>query len=509
MLFRSPCEKQFGLYACQGPSACEAGEIVCKAEAPSAEKCDGLDNDCDGTTDPEDSAGCVKHFKDGDGDSYGSAESRCLCASEGMYTALVPGDCDDASATVHPGGTEVCNQVDDDCDGETDEEGAVGCKDFFRDKDLDGYGAASDKKCLCGPAGEYTATQTGDCDDTNASAHPGLPERCNGFDDDCDGTKDGQDAEGCSTYYYDNDSDGWGVDAKSQCLCTQSGKFTASKAGDCDDNDGAVRPDATEVCGNDRDDDCDGTADEPDAAGCTGFFADKDADGWGNPDDSKCLCKPAFPHTATKPGDCDDADALVNPAAQEACNGRDDNCTGGIDEEDAIGCKTLFWDGDGDQFGTATNSRCLCGPWQKYTATQAGDCDDTVPSIRPGALESCNLVDDDCNGLTDDGEGVAGCRWFHLDQDKDGWGVTANKRCLCAGSGLYSTESPGDCDDVEAAVHPEAAESCNLRDDDCDGSVDEGLDAGGCSVYFPDTDGDGFDASTDAEIGRASCRERV
>ncbi len=122
-------------------------------------------------------------------------------------------DCDDANGAVHPNATEVCNGVDDDCDGLIDE-------DF--DSDGDGYATCSDDPSLR------------DCDDTNAGVNPGAAENCgvdgtgNGIDDDCDGYID----EGCNPCTTtDVDGDGY-----SQC------------DGDCNDTNPDVHPGATEVC---------------------------------------------------------------------------------------------------------------------------------------------------------------------------------------------------------------------------------------------------------------------
>ena len=87
--------------------------------------------------------------------------------------------------------TESCDGQDNNCDGQTDEEGAQKCTDFFVDNDGDGYGSFS--KCLCAKAGKYQADSGGDCDDNNAQVNPGKIEQCNGKDDNCkDGVDEGQ-----------------------------------------------------------------------------------------------------------------------------------------------------------------------------------------------------------------------------------------------------------------------------------------------------------------------------
>jgi hypothetical protein len=87
--------------------------------------------------------------------------------------------------------------------------------------------------------------------------------------------------------------------------------------------------------------------------------------------------------------DCDDGDAMINPAASEVCgNGVDDNCDGLIDSQDPV-C-LVCTDSDGDGY---TLEGGLCG---------ALDCDDTISSVHPGATEVCdNGIDDNCNGKID------------------------------------------------------------------------------------------------------------
>ena len=121
---------------------------------------------------------------------------------------------------------------------------------------------------------------------------------------------------------------------------------------------------------------------------------------------------------------------------------------------------------DGDGYGDPANPVCLFPQW---------DCDDTDPTISPGAEEICdNGIDDDCDGLIDYSDPDCPC----IDIDGDGYGDPANPACLFP---------QWDCDDTDPDVYPGAIEICeNGIDDDCDGLVDELEDC--CK----DMDGDGY-----------------
>ena len=137
-----------------------------------------------------------------------------------------------------------------------------------------------------------------------------------------------------------------------------------------------------------------------------------------------------------------DNDASVNPSKQETCgNGKDDNCNGTDNEEGAINCQPYYWDGDGDGFGKL-QSKCYCGPMDKYTAIKTVDCDDGNPQVNPGQLEKCNGIDDNCDGQID-GQGSAGCTTYYYDGDGDNWG-TSQSQCLCQVSGAYKVTQTGD-----------------------------------------------------------------
>lgn len=105
------------------------------------------------------------------------------------------------------------------------------------------------------------------------------------------------------------------------------------------------------------------------------------------------------------------------------------------------------------------------------------DCDDSDPQIHPGQTEVCNGgVDDDCDGLADDADPdvsiQAGVTWWP-DGDGDGFGAgPAQLSCVLPSGGLYDDT---DCDDTNAASYPGAPEICDGQDNNCQGSIDEGL----------------------------------
>jgi hypothetical protein len=189
------------------------------------------------------------------------------------------GDCDDNDVYVNPSASETPgDNVDNDCDGETDEvvDDSVG-------KDDDGDGC-SESGGDCGGLK--------DCDDADPNIGPHADEVYNQIDDDCDGKIDDE------TEGYDDDGDGW-----------------SEAQGDCDDTEALVSPDATEVVDG-RDNDCDGIVDE----GGPGY--DDDGDGYLEVETDRTL------------DDCDDQDPWVFVGAREYCDGYDNDCDGLVDDGD-------------------------------------------------------------------------------------------------------------------------------------------------------------------------------
>jgi hypothetical protein len=150
------------------------------------------DDDCDGSSNDVGATGCTTYYYDGDGDGYGlSSSSQCTCTTTGSYTSTLSTDCDDTRAAVKPGATETCSTTyDDDCDGSSNDVGATGCTTYYYDGDGDGYGLSSSSQCTCSASGSFDTTTSTDCNDGDATVHPGAADTFatnDGVDNDCDG----------------------------------------------------------------------------------------------------------------------------------------------------------------------------------------------------------------------------------------------------------------------------------------------------------------------------------
>ena len=375
------------------------------------------------------------------------------------YTSDV--DCNDNDPAVNPGATEICNGIDDNCDGTTDE---------GFDVDLDGY-------TTCG----------GDCNDADPAVNPGATEVCNGVDDNCDGTTD----------------EGFDVDLDGYKTCD----------GDCNDGDPAVNPGATEVC-NGVDDNCDGTIDEG--------FLDTDLDGLADcvdPDDDadgvpdgtdNC---PLIPNPSQSDLDGD--------GAGDAC---DDDADGdGFDTSGGLGADILS-DGETAVTGTVTGSyldtHTSDGVYEvieevstsgkssnrqsllehTWTFTMSGE---NSPIFSIEAHHSANAEGDDVRfSYSTDGtnftdmfdvtktadddtlqtftlpsaiQGALTIRAVDTDRTPGLNGLDS----LSVDRMFIATGTPPDCNDLDAAIFPGATETCNGADDDCDSVVDEGFDVDG------------------------------
>ncbi len=445
-----------------GDEDCSDGDASVNPGA--VELCNGIDDNCDGVVDE----GVTNaYWIDADGDGYGDPGTlvEACAAPEGS----VPNDtdCDDDNADIHPGATETCNELDDDCDGTIDDDLA---STWYADADDDGYGDASRPVEACNAPTGYIADNT-DCDDVRGDVYPGALEVCDERDNDCDALVD---EEVATTYYIDLDADGWGGFSGTTEACSVPVGY-AEQLGDCDDGEASVNPDAPEVC-NEIDDDCDGDIDDADASvdvttGGT-FYTDADADGFGDASTGTWSCS-ATSTTVMDSSDCDDGNALVNPAAAEVCNEIDDDCDGAIDDNDAsvdLSTGTTYYtDSDSDGYGDTATSRWACeGATDEVTV--GTDCDDTSAAVHPAATEVCNEVDDDCDGDIDDDDSsldTSTATTWYADADSDGEGDPDVSVLTCEAPSGY-VDNDTDCDDTDDSdLDGDTIQDC--ADDDRDG----------------------------------------
>ena len=439
---------------------------------------------------------------------------------------------DDSRADISPGASEVCDvdDIDEDCDGVSDDGDSSVLSTsktlFFIDVDKDGYGDVSRSGTLycndpSASALRYSLLHT-DCDDGDATIHPGAVEVCDtkGVDEDCDGlTNDNDpsvDTAGMVTTYPDADGDGYGAQGATGTLYCTTPPNTSLANSDCDDSRSDISPDETEVCdADDIDEDCNGVADDfdsgVDATTQSRFYADSDGDGFGAPGSGGAYCDDPSTTTAAFVAndlDCDDGDAAISPTADEVCDAAnvDEDCDGSSDDADAsvLGTtKTTFYlDADGDGYGDAAKKAIYCDvpSGSASYVVNALDCNDLNAAVSPAEVERCDVAntDEDCDGLVDDADSSAtGKTAYYPDTDGDGFGdSSATSTPFCDAPAAYVVDNT-DCDDDSENTYPGAIEVCDSRDtdEDCDGVADDDDTSALAStkrVFYPDNDKDGY-----------------
>ena len=392
-----------------------------------------------------------------------SADPDVFTDSDGDgWTAVF--DCDDDEASVNPSEDEVCDTIDNDCDGDIDDDddGVIDQETWYLDVDADGFGRDGISVEACFEPSGYAGV-TGDCNDANEDIYPGADEYCNLLDDDCDDVVD-NDAVDATVYYPDEDEDGYGDVSAPIRSCDVEVDLT-EVGGDCDDSDPDINPDAIEVCGDGVDSDCNGSG---------GPFDDDDGDGISWTDEDAA---------GTDDCDVDSDDDTISDGIEfgpDRSNPRDTDGDGTIDalddDDDGDGIPT-FDEGDGDVDGDGIPN---------YRDTDAdGDG-------KPDASEGTGDADDDTipNFLdSDDTDGRVG--------DADGDGLT-NGDELDLGTDLTSADTDGDgVDDAEEVGDPSSP-----NDTDGDGTIDaldEDDDGDGLSTVDEDINGNGDPRDDDSD----------
>jgi len=336
---------------------------------------------------------------------------------------------------------------------------------FYNDNDNDGYYSFED------------------CDDTNPDVNPGSTELCDNIDNNCVGGVDEDLPQ--FTYYQDLDGDGFGEITQELITCesTPPTGFVADNT-DCDDAEAESNPSREEVCDG-IDNDCNGMID--DGLEIFRYYLDADADDFGNEFIfiDTCLMSPPLGYVA-QAEDCDDNDNQLNPNIAEVCDGIDNDCNGMID--DGLQIFRYYADLDADSFGDATSfiDTCQSTPPPGYV-TDFRDCDDENDQLNPTIAEVCDGIDNDCNGMIDDGLQLYR---YYYDWDNDGYGEDINfaDTCITFPPDGY-VDNALDCDDYDADINPDMLERCDGIDNDCNGFTDDGLEL---FTYFRDSDEDAF-----------------
>ena len=463
------------------------------------------DKDGDGKNDLQDNCPLVANPGQEDSDQDGKGDA-CEDDSDGDGVNNNE-DCAPLDPAVHPGAQEACDGQDNNCNWQVDE--------GYPDLDADSL-----KNCVDPDDDDDGDPDDSDCQPLDAKVHQNAPELCDGVDNNCNGAVDeGQGTISCGkgacTHQVsacldgtpqwcdpmegalkeecdavDNDCDGLvdedlGFVTCGLGACTHSvAKCENGLAAQCDPMEGAE----AEVCDG-LDNDCDLMVDEG--------FADKDMDGL-----KDCLDEDDDNDGDPDDTDCAPLDPGIHNGASEKCDGADNNCNGQTDEGlGELAC------GKGECFHTVP--ACIagvaqwCDPFEGIALEACdgldndcdglvdediqplscglGACQHTVPGCLDGVPQECDPkqgagdevcdgLDNDCDGLVDEELGATTC----------GQGQCQHTVPNCLGG------VPQECDPQQGAVE----EVCDEADNDCDGDVDE-EDAAGCQQFYPDVDNDG------------------
>ena len=436
------------------------------AIAPNApEYCDGVDTNCNNIED-DNPINTPLYYPDLDEDGYGDPLGQTSSCEPIADYVLNGDDCNDTEPLAWTGNTESCDGIDNDCNGLVDDNAQT---TYYLDSDGDGYGNPGSSQDACSPPAGYVSNDD-DCNDAEPLAWTGNIESCDGIDNDCNGTTDDN---LLSRFYADLDTDTYGDPNNYLDACSQPAGYV-SNTNDCNDTEPLAWTGNTETCDG-VDNDCDGTTD---AGLLLPFFVDSDGDGYGNPSSSQDACSPPAGYVSND-DDCNDAEPLAWTGNTETCDTVDNDCDGTVDN----GLLTTHYvDLDGDGYGAPGQSAELCATIPGYV-TNNNDCDDTEAAAWTNNVESCDEIDNNCNGQTD--EGVLNT--YYADLDGDGYGNATNTTLACSPPAGFVSNTD-DCNDAEELAWSGKPEVCDTVDNNCNGQTDEGV----LNTYYYDHDNDGY-----------------
>ena len=461
-------------------------------ECPNASDCNDADPEVkpvEGATEiffngEDDDCNLATGDGDADGDGFWHLNYDAIVQANGLTPLPIPegqaGDCYDSvaepiegfdpeslaggvvsPADVHPAALEVYyDGIDQNCDG---------LSDF--DQDGDGFASADypDREGVFGNDCLDSGSVFGvDAVDVNPDA---TDTWYDGVDSDCSGNNDfDQDGDGFIVSEIDCDADGV-MDA--ECDFDQDGTPDYTGGADCDDSNASINPSADETLADGIDQNCNGFET---------CYADTDFDtyGAGEAESSDFSCTAVG--FSDNDEDCNDEEASIYPAAQELCDGLQNDC-------DASELPTDEQDLDGDSYVECTFDAAI---WAGDSLVVGGeDCDGTRDTVYYGALELIDGLDNDCDATLANDE---------IDSDGDGYIPGMFDASGWQGDSLVMGD--GDCNDSEAMEYPGAAENDSttacLLDEDGDGFAQASDYCFQMELY--DVEGDGWVSGAEVEI---------